>query len=243
MIRREVTIGDCNGVPVQLIGGRASIVIYAISPTNGTAPVYIGSTTQSLRTRIRGHVLDAKAGSALPIHCWIREHTTGFKAEVLEQFWDGDAVRVDREKHWVSQFAGLLNLTDGGPGASGLPWSAERRERTAAAIRSGDHFSCQTCGARFWRKLREIKLGNNKFCSRGCYAASRKGESRPIPEHVRQRGIEAAAKAKRSRTHCSHGHEFAPENTRVNKSGARICRTCERASKRRFAEGASHVHP
>lgn len=29
-------------------------------------------------------------------------------------------------------------------------------------------------------------------------------------------------------THCKRGHEFTPSNTRVNKSGSRCCRTCER---------------
>lgn len=32
-------------------------------------------------------------------------------------------------------------------------------------------------------------------------------------------------------THCEHGHEFTPENTRIRKSnGARICLTCNRAA-------------
>ncbi len=29
-----------------------------------------------------------------------------------------------------------------------------------------------------------------------------------------------------ARTHCNHGHEFTPENTRYRKGGGRICRTC-----------------
>lgn len=30
------------------------------------------------------------------------------------------------------------------------------------------------------------------------------------------------------KTHCIHGHEFTPENTRVAKDGHRRCKTCER---------------
>ena len=38
-------------------------------------------------------------------------------------------------------------------------------------------------------------------------------------------------------THCKHGHEFTPENTRVSKDGHRECKTCknERQRKRRKA--------
>jgi hypothetical protein len=32
------------------------------------------------------------------------------------------------------------------------------------------------------------------------------------------------------RTHCPKGHDFTPENTRVNKKGARTCRSCSRDS-------------
>ena len=28
------------------------------------------------------------------------------------------------------------------------------------------------------------------------------------------------------RTHCAHGHEFLPQNTKVRKNGSRICLTC-----------------
>lgn len=35
------------------------------------------------------------------------------------------------------------------------------------------------------------------------------------------------------RTHCKHGHEYTPENTRINSRGTRDCRTCERARVRR----------
>lgn len=30
------------------------------------------------------------------------------------------------------------------------------------------------------------------------------------------------------KTHCKHGHEFTPENTRISTEGFRVCRTCHR---------------
>lgn len=35
------------------------------------------------------------------------------------------------------------------------------------------------------------------------------------------------------KTHCIHGHEFTPENTRRKPNGHRICVTCSRARKRK----------
>lgn len=35
------------------------------------------------------------------------------------------------------------------------------------------------------------------------------------------------------KTHCPHGHEYSPENTRVSKAGSRNCRLCHRRRNRR----------
>lgn len=42
------------------------------------------------------------------------------------------------------------------------------RAKIAAALRTGAHFACETCGASFWRKRKDIKRGHNRFCSRAC---------------------------------------------------------------------------
>jgi hypothetical protein len=230
-IKKEVVIGECAGTQVTFIGDVRRVAIYAIALEHGH-PVYVGSTSQPLRTRMRGHVHDAKAGSPLPIHEWMRQQPGGFTVEVLEWCDDRPSTRAVREQYWVSKFEGLLNVTDGGLGGSGTVWPAERRERMAAAIRNGGKFSCQQCGEEFWRKRRDILKGHNKFCSRGCYQQSIRGKSRPIPEHVRARGVAASAKRRKELTHCGRGHPFNEENMRVNKSGSRVCRICERAYKR-----------
>lgn len=36
------------------------------------------------------------------------------------------------------------------------------------------------------------------------------------------------------KTHCIHGHEFTPENTRIDKSGRRGCRACGREQMRKY---------
>lgn len=46
----------------------------------------------------------------------------------------------------------------------------------------------------------------------------------------------AAAAMRRARTHCRHGHEYTPENTRIDRKGARECRQCRAEIKRRSVE-------
>jgi hypothetical protein len=35
-----------------------------------------------------------------------------------------------------------------------------------------------------------------------------------------------------AKTHCKWGHEFTPENTRIERDGSRVCRTCKRERQR-----------
>jgi hypothetical protein len=38
------------------------------------------------------------------------------------------------------------------------------------------------------------------------------------------------------KTHCDHGHEFTPDNTRIRTDGRRRCRTCHRADSQRYRD-------
>lgn len=40
--------------------------------------------------------------------------------------------------------------------------------------------------------------------------------------------------ARANQTHCTHGHEFTPENTYIDKAGWRRCRACNRANALRY---------
>lgn len=167
-------IGDCCGVPVTFVGDRAVVTIYGIRGARDGPLVYVGSTAQLLKDRIRAHVLAGKNGSDLPVHKWMREHQSGFVVEVLEH--TDASRREDRERFWVFSNSGLLNLTDGGRGMSGHKFAgSEHADRIAKALRSGRVFDCLQCGDSFWRKPRDIRMGNNKFCSRGCYQTWQRG--------------------------------------------------------------------
>jgi hypothetical protein len=164
-----VTIGDCT---VTFIDAAIDVTIYSLSDESG-AVMYVGSTTQSIKHRVRAHVLAAKNGSQLPVHQWIRERKS-FVVTTLGVTSSSD--REAREKHWIAVHKGkLLNLTDGGPGMSGHRFAGtEHALRIQAAIRSGAYFDCLRCGTKFWRKRVEIQKGHNKFCSRVCSNARHK---------------------------------------------------------------------
>jgi hypothetical protein len=49
-------------------------------------------------------------------------------------------------------------------------------------------------------------------------------------------GLRTTWANRRAKTHCKHGHEFTPENTRTNSSGGRMCKECGRRSWREWAE-------
>lgn len=42
--------------------------------------------------------------------------------------------------------------------------------------------------------------------------------------------------ARMKQTHCKHGHEFTPENTRRKKNGTRCCRACDQGGRRAARE-------
>lgn len=231
--RRKVVIGDIL-FDVLLDGFESSVTLYAIEDA-ASRVVYVGSTTQPIWERIRAHVRDAAKGSGLPIHQWMRGNPE-FKVRCLGTCSEGE--RVDLEMRWIAHFGdGLLNLTNGGPGMSGHKLLASHAGRIGAALRRGAHFDCEQCGTQFWRKPRDIKQGNNRFCSRECYASSLRGVSRPVPIECTEAGIAAAAAARRARTHCRLGHPLSGDNLFINKLNRRVCKECRKLHKIKYLGG------
>lgn len=134
---------------------------------------YVGKTARTPWQRVRAHSYKAKRSARLPVHRWLRKHMemgNPFHIRHLERVRPGDDWAA-REMYWISHFRAngqLLNLTDGGEGLSGLPKTAEHREKIAAAMRKGNTFVCERCGKEFWRKRSDIIHQHNKFCSRSC---------------------------------------------------------------------------
>ena len=62
---------------------------------------------------------------------------------------------------------------------------------------------------------------------------------RPFTDEHRRRAGEAVRAQKRALTHCSKGHLYTPENTRIDKHGKRNCRACKREWQRHRRAEAS----
>lgn len=169
--RKEVIGGLLKDV--SFTGFPRNITIYGIGTPE---TVYVGSTNQTIESRIRAHVSMAVAGSDTPIHIWMMERKCEFDVIHLETC--AADRREERERYWISHFGdGLLNVTDGGPGMSGNLFAGTgHAEKIANKLRLGTNFACEVCGVEFWRKPRDIKLGNTRFCSRACYQFWQKGK-------------------------------------------------------------------
>lgn len=147
--------------------------IYALCEFPSWEPRYIGKTIQYMGERHKAHIRDAKRGRNLPVHRWLRKKIAAGErlAIKLIEFVPPGADWVAREKFWIDTYrtgGRLLNLTDGGEGLPGLKMAQSHKDKIAAALRTGGNFCCFRCGKQFWRKLRDIKRGHNKFCSRDC---------------------------------------------------------------------------
>lgn len=224
----------------ERIGGQRQVLIYALTYPGTDRVRYVGKTVRSPRKRHNEHIMEAMRNPRLPVHRWIKSLYDRGSWSCL---WHIERVPecadwADRERYWIAKFKSeghdLLNLTDGGEGLAGHSHSEESRQAIASKLRRGAWFNCGRCATPFWRKPKDIKAGNNKFCSKPCYQASQSGVSKPVPPGVTKAG-QAAARAKRlAQTHCPHGHEFAKANTYINPRGARVCKECRKGNARAY---------
>lgn len=161
----------------ERIGNQREVLIYALTYPGTDAVRYVGKTVRSPRKRHNEHIMAALNNPRLPVHRWV---ASLYKRGMWSCLWHLERVPegqdwAARERHWITKFRAeghdLLNLTDGGEGLPGLPRPQAVRDAIAAKLRTGAHCNCETCGVQFWRKLRDIKAGNNRFCSKPCYQA------------------------------------------------------------------------
>lgn len=208
--------------------------IYALCDETGRVR-YVGKTIRTIEQRFSQHRTASKR-SRLPVGRWLRKHPQA-TVRLLEVVPPGGDW-ASRECAWIQRHDNLLNLTDGGEGLAGHSFSVNHRKRISNALKTGAEFSCEVCATKFWRKRREINIGNCRFCSRECYARSLKGVSRPVPHACTERGVAAAAKAKRAATHCKRGHELSGQNLFITSGGSRGCKACRKIHKRTYMEKA-----
>lgn len=222
----------------EIIGPhRLPVWIYALCDPHSYEPRYIGKTGGYMVDRHKAHLWEARAGSRLPVHSWMRGVIEAGHRSVIKsiELVPAEGDWAARERHWIAHYrnagVNLFNVTDGGEGHSGIVWDDARKERVAKALRKGAWFGCETCAKQFWRKPKDIKAGNNRFCSRQCYAASQAGVAKPVPQVCTERGVAAAAAARKSRTHCLRGHPLEGDNLFRTSAGARGCKECRKVHK------------
>lgn len=227
-------------VKEERIGGQRGVLIYALTYPGMDSVRYVGKTVRSPRKRHDEHIKAAMNHPRLPVHRWIASlYRRGMWSCLWHLEWVPESEDwAARERHWIAKFRSeghdLLNLTDGGEGLAGHSHSSAAREAIASKLRKGAWFNCGQCEAQFWRKPRDIKAGNNKFCSKPCYQASQAGVSKPMPLGATEAGRASSRAKKLAQTHCHQGHEFTEANTYINPRGARVCRECRKGNSHAF---------
>jgi len=232
---------------VEVIGNatRKVTAIYALCEYPSWRPRYVGKTVQYLHDRHKAHIRDAKRGGTRPVNYWLRKQIANGKrlAIKLIEYVGPETDWAERERYWIATYRSkqpdLLNLTDGGEGLAGHKFTAEHRLKIADALKTGAHFNCETCQKQFWRKRKDINKGECRFCSRACYAASLKGVCRALPRLAIERGIAAAAKARRAQTQCKRGHPLSGENLFITQQGSRGCKECRKIHKQTYRSKTS----
>ena len=161
----------------ERIGGQRQVLIYALTYPGTDDVRYVGKTVRSPRKRHKEHIAAALNNPRLPVHRWV---ASLYRRGLWSCLWHLERVPetedwAARERYWIKRFRNdghdLLNLTEGGEGLPGMPRPQAVRDAIAAGLRTGSYFNCETCGAQFWRKQRDIKAGHNRFCSKVCYQA------------------------------------------------------------------------
>lgn len=193
----------------------------------------MGKTLNLIGDRLRSHRNSKQ--SSLPVHRWLRKHGD-VEVVLLEEVASGGDWSA-RERYWIQECVKsgcCLNIAKGGEGAHFVTRTPEHLAKIAKALekyKTGWDAPCQTCG----RTVRVTPKNGKKYCSLKCHGVASRGVSKPqnrTPEQ-QKRAINAAAAARRARTHCIKGHELSGANLRINRAGSRVCKTCQREHVRR----------
>lgn len=118
---------------------------------------YVGKTMHTAMKRWHGHCYEARLNkNKSALHDAIRKYgSEAFSISTLEKSTD-ESFLFERESYWIEQLGtfGEYNLTKGGEGPSGMPCSAETRQKRSKALTG----KIRTEEAK--QKMSEAKLGN-----------------------------------------------------------------------------------
>lgn len=155
--------------------------IYALVDPDTDAVRYVGKTERFMVDRHKQHISNARKGSRLPVHSWLRGLMEANKPLIIAslELVSPGSDWAERERFWIEFHRArstLFNLTDGGEGLAGHIMTDVHRSRIRDALRRGSEFACEVCGTNFWRKPKEIGRNHNRFCSRRCSNARHLGK-------------------------------------------------------------------
>jgi len=145
-----------------------TVIIYGFYDGDGRIR-YLGKTND-LHNRMKAHLAQVRLGTRTPLYNWWRKIKKPDLKVIMETpkcLWE------DVERGFISSLrlvgAKLLNLADGGEGASYGPQSPEHIEKRVAPLRKElPMITCKYCGRVFRQGIRRTKTTPQKFCNTSC---------------------------------------------------------------------------
>jgi group I intron endonuclease len=142
------------------------VIIYGLKCPETNRIRYVGKTQRTLEERIKEHIFSANSkNQKRKYYCqkWIKSLLNKNLFPIIEVIETcNDDIWIEREKYWISFYKEYLtNLTDGGDGFAGLPYTQERKDKIAAANR-GKKRSPEVI-----EKMRQARLGKPHIKKKG----------------------------------------------------------------------------
>jgi hypothetical protein len=200
--------------------------IYALRDPRTSEIRYIGRTVESsLQRRVNGHLADRLVNHRTK---WLAGLKSLDQKPIIESLMVvSRELATPAECYVIAIYKSLgfrlVNATDGGEGM--LNASPETRQKLSAANKGRIHTPKARANMRQAAQQRttQYKHSNDTIIK----LKTAKKDFVPVAATAQSRLNNKA------RTHCIHGHEFTPENTRITNLGHRDCRTCRKGIGRR----------
>ena len=232
---------NCH-ITICLEAAVKNVTIYALKDPRSGEVRYVGKTINPT-VRLQSHIYEAKKGSASHKAYWMRQLLKlGMKPEVTVLEMCEETAWQERERHWITQFDNLTNLTTGGDGVD-APRNATWRQRmsdslaghpvtetTRAKLRTYTKTHCKH-GHEFTPEntLIRVKDGHEYKRCRQCNNETQAGIRRARGQKTWDEHVKELRSPKK---YCSRGHLLEGNNLRVmvrtNGRVEYVCRECAR---------------
>jgi len=204
--------------------------IYAISMIGRSDRYYIGSAVNfRKRWAVHRHHLREGTHHCTPLqNAWRKYGPKAFEFAMLEMVSDKQSL-LSREQVWLDSFHPYYNVAPVAGSSLGRKHSIESRARISASKRGTKYSQLARSN------MAKARIGNKNTLGHKLTSEHRAKISKALSgKGYWKRAQDAAAAARRARTHCKRGHELSGQNLYLHANGSRECKECKKIHKRNY---------